>query len=724
MPCNIDLSIDLPSGPSGPAIPGFGNPFAIKLPNLNPFPDGFPEDLLDLLNKLQMLLPSGILKPALNPNFGKDIFDGIMKLMDMFFPFLMLYKFFLPILKLILCIIEVLCALKNPFKLIRAMRRLFRNCIPEFLNLFPIFALIIMIISLLLLLLALIKYIIAQILKLIRAILRNLKALFSAIKYKDDNSIIAIAKKLGSLLCIFQNLFVLLSLFNIIIQIIKDIIGMSFSIPPCDDTDGTDLDGCCTPDVCPAIVKSEYTRTTGSLQYFNKVLVQTNVAMPPPFGTGGFLSVDVRNESWQIFDVDQEIAQKFINIVDGYDVPFTPKPVFFPTDSTYNALTNPKQAAYTVDLRMYYDPANWGRTAAVGGLPRFIRFKDCIVTLAPTANLISYNNGAISEPTGVLKLAGGLGYEDNGTTAISGFNTDGVTPFSAQATLENFIHMPQLASIAPELLVTDGYMFSELEYTFKPNMNTLLSKDIVTLGCEPSIAENKTFINEVFAGDAALKLGILGGLINGSSFPNTDEAQQCLTIALDALRENLTVQGVLDFQTTSLLCLSKLQDDTTNSLGELIGLGFDACSSTFTAGESSTSIVQFTSKAIPIAVDLKERNGISLGTGIPTEIGDDLAKRIKAHITFGNVSNFAFDGYQFFTADLTSDKPGIGELMISFDNNIFCTNTIPADNDVSPTHDLKLVNYQFVYTPVAGIGTKTGETDNDGQPRRNGGDNT
>src|SRR5208337_101311 len=125
--------------------------------------------------------------------------------------------FFLPILNLIICIIEVLCSLMNPFKVISALRRLFTQCLPPFLNLFPIFALIIMIISLLLLLLALIEYIIAQILKFVQAILRNLNALIIAFQTANDTAIMAIALKLGSLLCIFQNLFVLLSLFSVII---------------------------------------------------------------------------------------------------------------------------------------------------------------------------------------------------------------------------------------------------------------------------------------------------------------------------------------------------------------------------------------------------------------------------------------------------------------------------------------------------------------------------
>src|SRR4030042_4767916 len=119
-PCNPnDVSITPPDGPSGPAIPGFGRPFSLNIPDVS-LPEGFPEDLLEILDLLQLLVPPGAFKPSLNPNFGKDIFDGIMKLLDQFMPFLMLYKFFLPILNMIICIIEVLCSLTNPFKLIRA----------------------------------------------------------------------------------------------------------------------------------------------------------------------------------------------------------------------------------------------------------------------------------------------------------------------------------------------------------------------------------------------------------------------------------------------------------------------------------------------------------------------------------------------------------------------------------------------------------------------------
>jgi hypothetical protein len=736
MPCNpLDVNIQPPNGPSGPPIPGFGVPFSLPTPNIAPFLDGFPEDLLALLDQLQLLIPPGALKPQLNPNFGKDVFDGIMKLLDQFMPFLMLYKFFLPILNLIICIIEVLCAIPNPFKLIKAMKRLFRNCIPEFLNLFPIFALIIMIISLLLLLLALIEYIIAQILKFIEMILRNINALVKAFSEGDSNSVLAIASKLGALLCIFQNLFVLLSIFNIIIQVIKDILSLVFKIPPCDNKSNSDEDGCCTTDVCPAIVQTDYTRITGQLQYLRSLGLQPTTPFP---GLPNF-STTVRSESWTIYDPNQEIQQAFINIVDAYDVApgsgtslfgITTKPIFFPTDTNYTADTSPTQAAYTIDLRVFYNPTNWGRaqtaatapnqTVSIVGQPRYVRFKNVIVSKAPTRTLTLNDGSHQTINDGTLLLVGGAGYEDDDSTVLLGFDDDGVTQIGDQATLENFFHKPErfstFGTITPD--TTDGYTFNDITYTFRPNLETLLRKQLITLGCEPSLALNRDFINTAFGGDINFKTQLLGDLVNGrggNTFPDPAGAQQCLEAALLALRSNLTTAGVAQFQATTTACLNKLKDDTNSALSSLVGIGFEACSSDF----SLTPKIQFTSRPITVKVDLKERNGLPLTTGISPDVAVNIAARIKGHPTFGTIGNFIYDGYQSFTAPLNSDIAGTGEISVSFDNNIFCTNSIPADNDVAPSHDLKVLDYQFIYSGGTTVST-TGDTD--GQPRRDEGD--
>ena len=705
-PCSAtDVTFPSPTTSSGPQVPGFGIPFQIPVPPIA-FPAGFPEDLLDILNSLQLLIPPGALKPALNPNFGKDIFDGIMKLLDQFMPFLMLYKFFLPILNLIICIIEVLCALMNPFALISALNRLFTQCIPEFLNLFPIFALIIMIISLLLLLLTLIEYIIAQVVKFVSALIKNINALTSAFQNANAVSVSAIAKKLASLLCVFQNIFVLLSIFAIIIQVIKDILKLVFSIPPCEGGGPGSTEGCCSATVCPTIVQNPYTNTTGSLQYYNEAGYQTNIALG-----SGFLTSDLRQESWQLYDADQTIARAFWNIVDGYDISPTvsPKPIFFPTDANYTATTSPQQAAYTIDLRLLYNPAAWGRA----GDRQYIRFKNCIVLAAPTQSLEDYQNNGIPTATGVLEIAGGSGYQDDGITPIYGYQADGVTPTNppVQATLGNFLHMePEFSSI-PILSPTDGYLFQDMQYTFTPNLPVLLQKNLVTAGCEPSIAFSRAFVNSVVFSNVATSTTDLTNLVNSPNFPDPNAAQECLLAAVSALRTNMTVAGVADFQTSTNLCLSKLQSDTHSALSGVIGIGFSPCNSTF----SLAPPIQFTTLPITVTVNLNENNGLPITTGVPSEVGSNLADQIKGYPTFGEIGRFTYDGYQSFTAPLTSDQPGSGSIQIAFQNQILCTNTFPTDGS-NPSHTLQSLDYQFIYAPAGG------QTSSGTRPRRDAGD--
>jgi hypothetical protein len=717
MPCSPnDVSINTPSGPSGPAIPGFGVPFSLPAPSVSPFPPGFPEDLLSILNKLQLLIPPGALKPQLNPNFGKDVFDGIMKLLDQFMPFLMLYKFFLPILNIIICIIEVLCALMNPFALISAINRLFNQCIPEFLNIFPVFALIIMIISLLLLILALIEYIVAQILKIVQALLRNIVALNNAFQNGDASGILAIAKKLGSLLCIFQNLFVLFAIFNIIIDIIRDILRLAFAIPPCQDGQSGDVNSCCTPETCPAIVKSQYTRHTGTFKYFPEIGGRTTFAGFPSNFAFTFSS---RNELWQLYDIQQSPTQAFRNIFDATDITQVhPKPVFFPSGTTYGVGSDLRQVPYLVDMRVFYNPRSWGRP----GIPRFVRFDNCIITVLPTTNLVEADLTTQGVSNAVAVLVGGAGFEDNNTTPLQAYASDGVTPISGTADLNNFFHMPPTFNTGNNFIeprFNDGYTFLNVEYTFKPNMAPLIQRNLVTLGCSPDVAFSKGFISNIFASDIALKTQLLGDLVNnrnGNTFPDPNGAQQCMLAAIAALRSNMTAEGVAIFEATTSLCLGKLRDDTNGALNNLIGIGIDPCSSTF----SITPSVQFTSEPVVVSVSINERNSLPLTNGLPPSVAANIAARLSAHASFGNVSDFAYDGYQAFTAQLTSPTPGSGQISLSFDNNIFCSNTFSP-----PNHTLQSQGYQFIYTPVFGAipvpQSAEGDT-SDGKPRRDGGD--
>jgi hypothetical protein len=681
-PNNISLP---PSILPSPLIPGFGSPFAVNIPNISVIPiPGLPEDLLALLNSLNFQIPPGLLQPNLGP-WVKDVFGAIMKVLDLFLPFLMLYKFLLPLLNMIICIINVLCSLLSPFSLPGSLITLFTQCLPQFLNLFPIFALIIMIISILLLIIALIAYVILRVLALIAMLLRNILALQNAFAESNANGVLAIAAKIGSILCIFQNLFVLFAIFEVILNIVESILQTAFGIPPCG---GGGNSQCCNSNVCPAIISDgPYTLKTGTLQYLNEVDAKTTIPLPVQFGTS--FNVPLRQESWQLYDLAQPQQDAFSNIYDGYDVtadsttydaPYY-KPVFFPTSSSYSGTTPSNQAAYTIDLEMDYDPSQWGRT----GPARRIRFLNCIVLSATSPTLTIFDNSTQNIATGVLSLAGGKGYEMSGNP-IPGYDVDGVTPITAQATLGNFIHKPAIVSSSPSFSPTDGYTFTNITYTFKPNTEVLMSSGIITLGCMPEVALARTFVNTAYASNVGTKTAALKNI----KMPKPGDAQKCLSTALTSLRSNLTVEGVSEFQAMTSVCLQQLQNDTNNALTSTIGIGVEPCSSSVTLYPEE----QFTSVPIKVQVSLNETNGLLLTNGIPEVVSNALSPRIKAYATFGHVSPFTYDGYQYFTAELTSGDPGKGQLMISFDDNIFCTNT------TSPmAHTLQQYNYQFVYAP-------------------------
>ncbi|HMC02220.1 MAG TPA: hypothetical protein VKN14_14370, partial [Flavobacteriaceae bacterium] len=121
-----------------PAIPGFGIPIAppsIDFPDLS-LPDGIPEDLLALLDILQAKIPGATLFGNVD-NFSKEVLDVIASLLNQLGPYLALYNFFQALLNMIGCIMDILCCLNNPFCLVRAIRKLFKRCLPDFLNLFP-----------------------------------------------------------------------------------------------------------------------------------------------------------------------------------------------------------------------------------------------------------------------------------------------------------------------------------------------------------------------------------------------------------------------------------------------------------------------------------------------------------------------------------------------------------------------------------------------------------
>jgi hypothetical protein len=663
---------DLPAGFGGLPVP--------QLPNFDiPFPNLPIEDLLNLFNTINMILPPGILRPNLSSNFSKDVLDAILSLLEKFMPFLMMYTFFMPVLNMILCIIEVLCAINNPYKLVKALVRLFRVCIPEFLALFPFFALILMILSLLLLILALILYLIQRILDLIRQIIQNIEMLAQAVSSVDNDSVIAITIKLGDLLCIFQNVFVLLGVILLIFQVIERLLTLSFKLPPCDDSDGSD-DGCCTPDVCPSFIKNnkEIISSTGTLQYYNKVIL-----------TGGLLGpVTLRESSFQLYDVSAPVPLQFNNITHAFDMPEGVTQVFFPEGETYGATTTPNRVPYTVDLRFYYDPALFGRTDDLGA--RFIKINNCIVLRQPVDGVSDYQNNLVEPFNGTVFIAGGTAYEDDGITIMKVSPSD-----DAAGTLDTVVRLDD--STEGVVTSSDGIIFDQITYTFKINHNLLVGKSLITLGCHPDVSLNKNFINSTIGAQLNANATALGNI----TLPDVQATQECVINAVNTFRQSVSVESAQALQSTVLDCLNKLKDDTNTALEAVVNAGFDPFKSDFEVDPG----IQFTTKPINVIVTLNEAGGNNIANNLPAEVAANLAANLAAEVTLGNINDFSYDGSSNFIAQITSEVAGNGMVKVSYNNQFISILDNPIDIAELPTVSTKELLYTFVQSPAITIGT-------------------
>lgn len=721
MPCPpIPDNQVVPPDP-GP-FPGEGG-FAIALPNLNvPFPNIPIEDLTGLFNSISFLLPPGLISPALVPNVFQNLPDAIQTIMQQVAPFLMLYKFLLPVLNLILCILEVLCALLNPFALASAINNLFRNCIPEFLSLFPFLALPLIIISLLLLILALIEYLIARIAAIIDLILHNIEILGKAASRLDNDSIVEIIRKIGNLLCILQGLFVIFGVFAIIIQIIKAMLSLSFAAPPCSNTNGT-ISPCCDAENCPDFLRnnSDITSSTGKFLYLNQVGRDSGLSLPHFFPA---ITSVIRPESWQFYDPNLSERQAFINITHAHDLPPDSTKVFFPAGTNYTTTTSPPSTPYVISFRFLYEPAAFTFNPTDPKGNRFMRIKNAIVQNPPTAGVSSFNNLFVAPFNGTLHLVGGVVTEDDGTPLT---DSNGNT-----IPLNTFIHQDPfvIPSTIDEFFPNDGYLFSDVTYTFTINHEVLVGQSLITLGCIPEVAQNRDFVNATigaqFSAAGANLSAILPLLPDVSSAPSG--AQACITAAINKYRQSISVDSTNVFQADVLACLNNLKTQTQTALAATVAAGFDQFKSTFTLDTN----IQFTTKPIHVLVSLNENSGQSMTLNLPPNVADSLASKLSGVVSFGELGQFAYDGYQFFVAPITSSTSGNGTIKVAFNNSFISILNNPSDVAQTPSVTIKTLDYTFVQSPVAtGFGSSQigsgggagGEGSGDtGAPRRDEGD--
>lgn len=684
----------------GPPPDGYFGP--IFAPPQIPFPDislpeGIPNDILDILNQIFLQIPGGRIIPNVDGAFD-SVYDAVGKLMNAFAPYMAFYSFIQALLNIIICIIEVLCALINPFKVIKAIRRLFKQCIPDFLSMFPWIALIAMILAFILMLLALIEYLINTIIALINDIIANITALAEAVQIGHEEGIIAVTTKLSSLLCFIEQLFAMLIAFQVIFVIIKALAELGGS-KPCKRKGGD----CCDDEVCPPFIGDFPDGTTGvfgRLIYHNRINLNVSTLGIPALED---LVAPLRTERWQFVDDLDSPQYPFNDII----TPINDN-IFWPQGLVLQKGDNLKNTVpYTVNLRLALDPSVFvdsngdpinSNNGSFTGY-RYFRVDDVILVKQPYNGLLNYENNldfgddapppltgtSFGDNDGTIRLVGGLVYEDDGVTP---FNVDG-----EQATIDTFIHRnTQTSNSLPSS--EDGYQISNIEWNLKPNHPVLMKYQLITAGCQPDI-QAETNVVDLTIPDPTPVIDILGE----EGLPDLDTALECLNTAINDFRKDVSLEKAAVFQNSVVGCLEDLRDQSIRVFERGLAAGVSTYQSEFTLDPE----IQFIDRPIQVAVTLKDAGGNELANNIPSPVDENIASLLKGKVTFGSISDFSYDGYSLFLADITSSLPGSGTAQVSFDGD-FLSEVLNQD-DIDAQSEISIITlpYQFVGGDGGGV---------------------
>jgi hypothetical protein len=691
MPCSpSDISLNVPAGPGIP-IPGFGLPFSgvqIPFPAFD-LPTEMIEDILALIQGLGAIFPANIFKPNLDMSM-KDVLAAIANIFSQIAPFLGLYNMLMPVLNMFICIIEILCALPNPVLIIIKLKKLFAECLPALMAIFPFLALLAMIIALLLLLIALIKYIIEMILAIIDEIIKNILVVSDALTLQDAESTLAVAQKIAALLCFIDNLmsiFVAIAAIMAVIQALAALSGASVC-------SSEDEEGCCSDVVCPPFIKNSIDGIkidNASLLYYRQIDSDLTPFAALGFAATGLAFPPIRREKWQVYDETGDSIYPIVSIITpmvSQTLPILGN-IYWPEGTLFTKDTSPNSCPYTVDMRILMDPATFNSADTLG--PRYIRINDCVVLQKPYVGVMTYDNSLVMNRIhGTFDIAGGKVFED-----------DGVTPYMVsgeQASLNTLIHMAGYTAFATPP-TDDGYGWSGVEMTWYPMHPVLMGYGLITAGCVPEVGFEKTVQNAILAAkginSVVTKLIPVpnGKLVpSGGILPNVTGAQQCVANATAKLRKSISMATVAEFQATVMTCLGDLQDQTNAAYCGAVIAGISAFDSTFSIDPDA----QFTTRPINITVSLRGAGGTEVCANMPEECAGNIADMLSGDATFGVVGPFSYDGYAFFTAELTSTKAGGGTLKIMFNGQVLSTINVGTGYSETSSISENELPYEFI----------------------------
>jgi hypothetical protein len=213
--------------------------------------------------------------------------------------------------------------------------------------------------------------------------------------------------------------------------------------------------------------------------------------------------------------------------------------------------------------------------------------------------------------------------------------------------------------------------------------------------CQPDLATESAVVNAEFSDTRSVfeKVGELPDI--GTLTPDRTDgtgALGCLARSLTKFRKNLNEESAAVFEAEATTCLNDLLNEAEDFYCRAAAEAADRFQSDFELDPD----IQFIERDIDVTVRLRDKTGTQLGVGVDANLGACLADLITAEATFGEVSTFEYDGYGDFTATLTSDKAGTGELTAYIRGESIADVINRDDDEVNSEIVTRVLPYEFI----------------------------
>jgi len=492
--------------------------------------------------------------------------------------------------------------------------------------------------------------------------------------------------KLADLMCLFEHIFVLLTVIDLMIQVIKGKWSKGFKTCNGGAESGNILSD---DDLCASFLQAPVNLVDEDNEIWNSRVKGINGEMwycnevyGLPFPLFPATSVaQLRPEEVYLRDDTLVGALQFNNLIAFKPLNEMKYFPFFPFESTITPALQKEKIPYFEDIIINADPDD-------GNGSRNILVQDVVVTLPTyTATLgVTGNQPVITtDPKGFVKISGG-------TTVDDSFGYNGHT-------IEELLRADSGISASTNGEGTQK-TYSGVNHQLKVNYISLVEYQLITLGCLPSMQVEIDYF------DTVNEKGLSTNLPDLVDLPDVATALASMNKCLSDYRENITEETTEEFGVCMNDILADLSNQANGAYCQLLLASVDI----FNTTKALEPDIQFTTQPIEVTVTPKSNDNRTIadlvgGFGSSVDIDGCMSDKFSAEVTLGEISGFTYDGYGNFVAEITSNIAGDGYALIFYDGEQIPLPVAPTNVNEEPYIDYSPLNYTFIglFDGVGGI---------------------